>query len=128
MVLDGDGDALIGLKTVMALTLVRIGLPQETVHSVQHGDCEKGHKRLFEGLGKLKDHQVHLYVNNEVKPVAQPPRRIPFRMRAKVEEKIAEFEAADIIEKVDGPTPWVSPIVVVPKSNGDIRTHMGLCA
>ena len=27
----------------------------------------------------------------------------------------------DIIEKVQGPTPWVSPIVVVPKPSGEIR-------
>lgn len=27
----------------------------------------------------------------------------------------------DIIEKAEGPTPWVSPIVVAPKPNGDIR-------
>ena len=27
----------------------------------------------------------------------------------------------DIIEPVEGPTPWVSPVVVVPKPSGDIR-------
>ena len=27
----------------------------------------------------------------------------------------------DIIERVEGPTPCVSPIIVVPKQNGDIR-------
>ena len=27
----------------------------------------------------------------------------------------------DIIERVEGPTPCVSPIVVVPKGSGDIR-------
>lgn len=27
----------------------------------------------------------------------------------------------DLIEKAEGPTPWVSPIVVAPKPNGDIR-------
>ena len=27
----------------------------------------------------------------------------------------------DIIEKVDGPTTWLNPIVVVPKSSGKIR-------
>jgi hypothetical protein len=27
----------------------------------------------------------------------------------------------DIIEKVDGPTPWISPIVVVPKKSGEVR-------
>ena len=27
----------------------------------------------------------------------------------------------DIIEPVEGPTPWVSPVVVVPKADGEIR-------
>ena len=26
-----------------------------------------------------------------------------------------------IIEKVEGRTPWISPLVVIPKANGDIR-------
>ena len=35
--------------------------------------------------------------------------------------KIAELVEMDIIEPVNGPTPWVNPVVVVPKANGDIR-------
>ena len=33
------------------------------------------------------------------------------------------MEKDDIIEKVDGPTPWVSPLVIVPKQKNrdDIR-------
>ena len=33
------------------------------------------------------------------------------------------MESQDIIEKVEGPTPWVSPVVIVPKHNdpNDIR-------
>ena len=27
----------------------------------------------------------------------------------------------DVIEKLEGPTPWVNPVVVVPKPNGDVR-------
>lgn len=49
-------------------------------------------------------------------------RRIPFGLRDKVNEKLEELLKLDIIEKVtDGPTMWVSPLVVVPKANGDIR-------
>ena len=37
------------------------------------------------------------------------------KLRRKVEEELVRLEELDIIEKVDGPTPWVSPIVAVPK-------------
>ena len=38
-------------------------------------------------------------------------------------EKIKKLEEDNIIEKVSGPTPWVSPVVIIPKSNdpNDIR-------
>jgi hypothetical protein len=35
-------------------------------------------------------------------------------LRGKIEEKLDELLREDIIEKVDGPTPWVNPVVVVP--------------
>ena len=46
---------------------------------------------------------------------------MPFSLREKVESKLHELEQLDIIEKGKGPTPWVSPIVVVPKPSGEIR-------
>ena len=42
-------------------------------------------------------------------------------MRKKVEAELKRLEELDIIEKVNGPTPWISPIVVVPKKNNTIR-------
>ena len=36
-------------------------------------------------------------------------------MRKKVEDELKRLEDLDIIERVEGPTPWVSPIVVAPK-------------
>ena len=57
-----------------------------------------------------------------MKPVAQPVRRIPFGVREKVERKLDELLESGIIEEVpEGPTGWVSPLVVVPKADGDIR-------
>ncbi|KAK3716257.1 hypothetical protein QZH41_008148 [Actinostola sp. cb2023] len=51
----------------------------------------------------------------------QPLRRIPFSRRRKVVEKLEQLEKLDVIEKVDGPTSWVNPLVVVEKSDGDVR-------
>ena len=48
-------------------------------------------------------------------------RRLPLSLRSKVENQLKELLEEDVIEQVDGPTPWVSPIVVVPKPSGDIR-------
>ena len=57
-----------------------------------------------------------------MKPVAQPVRRILFGLRAKVDEKLDELSQADIIEEIpEGPSSWISPLVVVPKSDGDVR-------
>ena len=50
-----------------------------------------------------------------------PPRRIPFNIRRQVEIKLDELQRLDIIERVSGPTPWVSPLVVVPKPSGEVR-------
>ena len=40
---------------------------------------------------------------------------MPFHVRKQVQSKLNEMENDDIIERVKGPTPWVSPIIVVPK-------------
>ena len=75
---------------------------------------------LFEGLGKLKGFQVRLHVENSVQPITQPPRRVPFHVREKLEEQLLNDEKLEVIEKTEGPTPWVSPVVVVPKKEGKI--------
>ena len=75
------------------------------------------HPTLFNGIGQLKDFEVTLHLDNTVKPSAIPHRRVPFHLRAKVEDKIQELISLDIIEPAEGPTPWVSPIVTPPKPN-----------
>jgi len=63
----------------------------------------------------LKDTQTEIFVDKQVQPVVQPHRRIPFHIRKQVDIELKRLEDMDIIEKVDGPTDWVSPIVVAPK-------------
>ncbi|XP_041372765.1 uncharacterized protein K02A2.6-like [Gigantopelta aegis] len=77
--------------------------------------------KLFEGIGKIKDQQVRLHVDESVLPKQQPHRSIPFHIGKDVEKELERLESVDIIEKVEGPTPWVSPIVAVPKKSGGIR-------
>ena len=72
---------------------------------------------MFEGVGKYNKDQVHLFINNKVPPVAQKSRQIPYKMREKVSSELEMLRQQDIIEDVkDEPTPWISPIVVIPKN------------
>ena len=85
---------------------------------------------VFNGLGKLKDHQVKLNIDTNVPPVFQPQRRIPFHMRQKVQVAIKELESQGIIEMVPDsqPTPWFSAVVAVPKKDGNFRTCVDMRA
>ena len=60
-----------------------------------------------------------------VAPIAQQPRRIPFHIRQKVEAELLHLKEKGIIERVEGPTPWVSPLVIIPKKNGEVRVWWG---
>ena len=74
--------------------------------------------QLFDGkLGKIKDVKIKLHIDPEVNPVVQQHRRVPFHLRKQVEAELTKLEEMDIIETITGPTPWVSPIVCVPKKN-----------
>ena len=70
----------------------------------------------------MKDFELTLHIGKFVPPVLQPSQKIPDNLRQKLLEKIIELEETDIIEKVEGSTTWVSPLVIVPKRDGDIRT------
>ena len=42
-------------------------------------------------------------------------------MRRKFSDALQQLENDEIIEKVKGPTPWISPLVVIPKSDGTVQ-------
>lgn len=69
----------------------------------------------------MKDKEIHLHIDDSVTPVAQVPRRIPFHLRKQVKEELDNLEHQGIIEKVEGATPWASPLVLPKKKKGGIR-------
>ena len=120
-VVEGHGKALLGKDTAQKLNVLRVGPPNyPQAYSItregNYVDIVKSFADVFSGVGKLKDYQLKLHVNKDVKPVAQPFRRLPFGLREKVDKKLDELLREDIIEGVpSGPTEWISPLVVVPK-------------
>lgn len=110
----GFGGSLLSWRSAVDLNLVKIIQEINPTPSTVDALVEE-YSDIFVGIGKLKDFQVKLHIDDTVPAVAQAHRRIPFHLRQKVEEQLELDEKLGIIEKVDGPTPWVSPVVIVPK-------------
>lgn len=104
------GRVLIGYETAISLGILKIGEDSVDINQVE----------TTEEIGKIKGIMVNIPIDRNVTPVAQPYRRIPVALEETVNSKIDELLSIGIIEKVNGPSPWISPLVVVPKE-GDVR-------
>jgi len=133
IVIDCEGRSLLCKNTAEKLGLLHVGPPVDTENSL-HADtiCDglnavdsdifRKYDNLFSGVGLLKGVSLKLHIDESVKPVAQHVRRVPFQLRGRVDQKIDELLEANIIEEVpEGPSGWISPLVVIPKNDGDVR-------
>ena len=128
IVVSNNCESLLGDKSAKELGILKIEDPSSVMcahvnkencdYSVHFDDLKD--KKCFKGFGKLNNFQLQLHIDDNVKPVAQPLRRVPFSMRKNIEEKLEEFISLDVIEPVEGPAAWVSPPVFVPKG-GDVN-------
>ena len=132
VVIESEGHAPLGRgggETAIALGVLKLG-PQINSLQLSPERENMGPSILDkfpgcrEGSGKLKNFQLKIPIDAEVQPVAQPIRRVPYYVRDKLTNKLMERVELGIIEKVSGPSLWVSPVAVVPKTKADIR----LCA
>lgn len=106
VVKDGK-QCLLGDETAKKLKVLKIGFNIGTIQSTT--------------FPKMKGILIEIPVDLNVKPVQQPYRRVPFALEDKIAEKLRYLLEQDIIERVDQPSAWVSPIVPVVKDSGEIR-------
>jgi len=99
--------------------VLRIGLPGHTCNKASNTVTEfiSCHSQSLEGVGKLQNYEVQLHINPEIQPVAQNARQVPYGLRDKVANELQNLLKQGIIEPAEGPTPWVSPLVIVTKSS-----------
>jgi hypothetical protein len=78
-------------------------------------DPRQQYADLFTGLGCMEgEYTIRL------KPDAQPfavftPRRVPVNLLLPLKQELEKLQQAGVIKRVDEPTPWCAPIVVIPK-------------
>lgn len=83
LVLKGKGRALLGFETATKLEILQIETKISNIHNF-----EQEQDPIYRGIGKLKDFQLKLPIDKEYPPIAQPVRRIPYKLCEKVEEQI----------------------------------------
>mgnify|MGYP002804810098 CR=1 FL=1 len=120
----GHGMLLSG-RTAEALGLIHFVL---SVHTTGLEAIQEEFKDLFEGVRCLRDKEVRLHIAKSIQPVAPRHRRSAFHLQPKVEEELKKLKKAGIIEKAEGPTPWVSPKVVTRKKKqpGEVRIYIDM--
>ena len=100
---------LLSRKACETLKLIKVDTNQCQINAVNVDE------KLFQGLGKLRvEHSIKL--QEDARPFAiTVPRPIPFPRRKMADEALSEMIENGVIVKVEEPTPWVAPMVVVPK-------------
>jgi len=114
-VVEGLSTPLLSRSAAIALQLV-VRLDDVSL------DCKEAIKqefpKLFSGLGKMKCEYTIV-----LEPGARPfsittPRRISLPLLPRIKEELNRMEQQGVISKVEEPTEWCAPMVVVPKRTG----------
>ena len=120
-VIQGLSRPLLGRPAIEALAIVSVVEPIMTLEKI----AEK-FPQLFQGLGKLKDNYSIKLQSNSQPYALTMPRRVAIPLLPKVETELQRMLQLGVIEKVTQPTEWCSGMVVVPKSNGNVRICVDL--
>ena len=91
-VIKGQGEPLLGRESAVELDVLKLQVPLNCVARVDHSELTTRFKEVFTGIGKLKDFQLKLHIDEQVQPVAQPLRRPAFSLKEKIEKKLYYYE------------------------------------
>lgn len=116
-VVDLNCNNLLSRDACIALNLI---IRVDEVVDNHQCDLFKKYKCVFEGIGRLPGTHT-LLIDESVPPVVSSSRKIPIKLRPKLQEELHRLEKLNIIKRVDEPTDWVSSIVLVEKPDGKLR-------
>ena len=111
----GGYEPILSKQTMLDMNLIQIlDSDHLSVVKIDSDPLLDEYADVFEGLGKLAG-QYEITVDETIKPVVHPPRRLPVAIVERVQRKLEEMTTDGIIEQVNQPTDWVSSMLVVSK-------------
>ena len=129
-IMDGNVETLLSGPVSEELGIITMH-PKNKVRQVWKtsgpgSEIRRRYPKIFQGVGTLKDYKVKFFIDDQVPPVFQPPRPVPFHLREKMDRELENMEKDDVIEPHHGPAPWVSNVVLAPKDDGGLRVTVDM--
>lgn len=106
-------------ENILAIdSIVSTEKPSSSQWSLQQIKAE--YADVFMGDGCLEG-EYKIEIDNTVKPVQLPKRRVPVTMMKPLKEELQDLQRRGIIAPVERSTNWISNMVVVQKPSGRLR-------
>ncbi|UYV66789.1 K02A2.6-like [Cordylochernes scorpioides] len=119
LIVNNSAVPILGLDECVNLNLVK---RVETISeiSVTLTGLLDEYKDVFKGNGYLS-YIYDIKISDKAEPKISPARRLPRALLQPVKEELFKMEEDGIIEKIEEPTVWAHPMVVVKKPSGKYR-------
>ena len=117
MIVDGNVQNVLGKTSCSKLKLVKRVDAIEKCITDDYAD-------VFKGLGHIDGITHHIQLDENIKPVIHPPRRVPVTLRTRVKDELSRMEKLGVVERVHQPSDWVNSMVTVIKPNGKLRIYI----
>ena len=112
---------LLGKPAIKALNLLRIDSTTTTHNFI------KEFPQVFSGLGKMAGPPIKIQLIESITPYhLSAPRHVALPLLQPLKDELDRMMQLGVIKKVDEPTEWCHPIVLVRKENGGIRLCIDL--
>ena len=127
--------ALLGKTAINRLQIIKLEIPSsyrcspitETKPDENENKFIQEFPEVFQGLGCIKGKPIQVKLKDNLTPYQiTAPRHSSIPLLERVSEELKRMEELGVIRKVDEPTEWCHPIVVVMKPNGNIRLCLDL--
>ena len=113
VVIDGEGKALPGRETVLQLGVLKLDVQVYVLQSKE--EIMSDNKKVFDGVGKPKEYQVKIHLIPMYPRWLSQSGTLCSASVTRRRKRSRKFFGYYSNEPIKGLTPWVSPMVVVPK-------------
>nr|XP_039256275.1 uncharacterized protein LOC120332995 [Styela clava] len=116
MIVKQDVPSVLGLNACISLNLIK------RIDNLQNcNKVEDAFSDIFDDLGVIDNFVHKIQLKTDVKPIINPPRRVPVALRELLKAELNRLEDLNVIEKITEPTEWVNSLVIVKKKYNALR-------